>query len=132
MRVRVFFISVMLLLGCLSVLAQSTVSYEKFTGKIGPFAITLFLDLRNAEENDEVGYYYYNDRPKTHFKLVLVEYEAINASGSMHLLLKEFSPKGNHTGTFDGQRECRGSSYEGTFTNSQGKQYSFELMEDYE
>ena len=60
------------------------------------------------------------------------KYAAINAKGSMHLVLKEFSPRGNHTGTFDGQRELRGDGYVGTFTNSKGKKYHFELMQQYE
>lgn len=124
----------LVLLGSLSVMAQTEqkVKYEKFTGKIGPYAITLFVNLEYADEDQEVGYYYYNDRPKTRFTLKLVEYAAINAKGSMHLELKEYSPKGNHTGTFDGQRELRGDGYDGTFTNSQGKTFKFELMQQYD
>ena len=124
----------LLMLGSLSVMAQTEqeVKYEKFTGKIGPYAITLFVNLEYADEDQEVGYYYYNDRPKTRFTLKLVEYAAINAKGSMHLVLKEFSPKGYHTGTFDGQRELRGDGYMGTFTNSKGEKYQFELMQQYD
>ena len=131
---RTFVCCLMLLLGSFSVMAQTEyeVKYEMFTGKIGPYAITLFMFPNDADEDAEVGYYYYNDRPKTHFKLQLVEYAAINAKGSMHLVLKEFSPRGNHTGTFDGQRELRGDGYVGTFTNSKGKKYHFELMQQYE
>ena len=121
----------LLMLGSLSVMAQTEqeVKYEKFTGKIGPYAITLFVNLEYADEDQEVGYYYYNDRPKTRFTLKLVEYAAINAKGSMHVVLKEYTANGNHTGTFDGQYECRGGGYEGTFTNSKGKKFRFELME---
>ena len=50
----------------------------------------------------------------------------------LRLVLKEFSPRGNHTGTFDGQRELRGDGYVGTFTNNKGKKYHFELMQQYE
>lgn len=124
----------MLVLSSLSTMAQTEqkVKYEKFAGKIGPYAITLFVNLEYADEDSEVGYYYYNDRPTTHFTLKLVEYVAINAKGSMHLVLKEFSPKGYHTGTFDGQRELRGDGYMGTFTNSKGEKYQFELMQQYD
>lgn len=131
---KTFICCLMLVLGSLSTMAQTEqeVKYEKFTGKIGPYAITFFVNLEYADEDSEVGYYYYNDRPKNHFTLRLVEYAAINAKGSMHLKLKEFSPKGNHTGTFDGQRELRGDGYVGTFTNSKGEKYKFELMQQYD
>ena len=103
---KTLFCCLMLVLGSLSTMAQTEqeMKYEKFTGKIGPYAITLFVNLEYGNEDSEVGYYYYNERPKTHFTLTLVEYAAINAKGSMHLVLKEFSPTGYHTGTFDGQR----------------------------
>lgn len=131
---KTLFCCLMLVLGSLSTMAQTEqeMKYEKFTGKIGPYAITLFVNLEYGNEDSEVGYYYYNERPKTHFTLTLVEYAAINAKGLMHLVLKEFSPKGYHTGTFDGQRELRGDGYEGTFTNGKGKKFHFELMQQYD
>ena len=101
----------------------------KFTGKIGPYAITLFLYPPVWNEGEVAGYYYYDERPKTHFTLKLVKHEAVNAKGSMRMVMKEYTPKGNHTGTFDGQRELRGSSFVGTFTNRKGEKYKFELME---
>ena len=101
----------------------------QFEGNIGPFPVTLFMDPTVFEEGAEVGSYYYNERPNSVFTLVLVTNEAVNASGSMHIVLKEYTANGNHTGTFDGQYECRGGGYEGTFTTSKGKKYQFELME---
>lgn len=98
-------------------------------GKIGPYAVTFFRNPADIGVGDEVGYYYYNDRPNSIFKLILVENVAINTKGSMHVVLKEYTAKGNHTGTFDGQYECRGGGYVGTFTNSKGQKYHFELME---
>ena len=100
-------------------------------GKIGPYAVTFFRNPADIGAGDEVGYYYYNDRPNSLFKLILVENSAINAKGSMHVVLKEYTENGNHTGTFDGQYECRGGGYQGTFTNSKGKKFHFELMEKY-
>jgi hypothetical protein len=98
-------------------------------GKIGPYDITFFRNPADMGEGDEVGYYYYNERPNSIFKLILVENTAINAKGSMHVVLKEYTANGNHTGTFDGQYESRGGGYEGTFTNSKGDKFHFELME---
>lgn len=98
-------------------------------GKIGPYAVTFYRNPADIGVGDEVGYYYYNDRPNSIFKLILVENTPINAKGSMHVVLKEYTAKGNHTGTFDGQYECRGGGYSGTFTNSKGQKYHFELME---
>ncbi len=45
----------------------------KSTGHIGPYEVTMFIDTDYTKEGDEVGYYYYNDRPNTHFKLVMRE-----------------------------------------------------------
>lgn len=103
----------------------------KSEGKIGPYAVTFYRNPADIGAGDEVGYYYYNDRPNSVFKLILVTNVAINAKGSMHVVLKEYSPQGKHTGTFDGQYECRGGGYVGTFTNSKGKKFHFELMESY-
>lgn len=102
----------------------------KSTGHIGPYEVTMFIDTDYTKEGDEVGYYYYNDRPNTHFKLVMREYTALNAQGTMLLVLDERSPKGKRTGTFRGNKENRGGGYEGTFTNSKGQKYKFELMEE--
>lgn len=98
-------------------------------GTIGPYAITFFRNPADMGEGDEVGYYYYNDRPNSIFKLIQVENTPINAKGSMHVVLKEYTANGNHTGTFDGQYESRGGGYVGTFTNSKGDKFHFELME---
>ena len=100
-----------------------------FKGKIGPYPISMHLeDLRMTEEGDVVGYYSYDERPKSIFKLKMVKMEAINTKGSMILIMKEYSPSGKHTGTFNGQFECRGNYYAGTFTNSKGEKFHFELM----
>ena len=133
MKKTILWTIVAMLMLPLAVSAQAEqVEYQKYTGKIGPYAITMFLTLEGGEGCAPGGYYYYDDRPKTQFTLNMMEFVAINAKGSMHVVLNEYSPKGNHTGTFDGQLETRGSGFSGTFTNSQGKKFHFELMEAYE
>ena len=102
---------------------------QRFEGNIGPYPVTLFLNPGDVGVGNTVGNYYYNDRPNSVFTLELVKNEAINTKGSMHIVLKEFTSNGNHTGTFDGQYECRGGGFEGTFTTTKGKKYKFELME---
>lgn len=109
--------------------ASEEAALQEFEGNIGPFAITFFMNPASFDVGETIGNYYYNDRPNSVFSLVLVENEAVNASGSMHIVLKEYTANGNHTGTFDGQYETRGGGYEGTFTTSKGKKYHFELME---
>ena len=97
-------------------------------GRIGPYAITMHLDnLGSANKSDIVGHYYYNERPHSIFSLRMVSSVAINAKGSMQLVLNEYTSKGFHSGTFRGQYECRGDYYSGTFTNSKGEKFSFEL-----
>ena len=100
---------------------------QVLNGKIGPYAVKMFLNISGAEDDNTVGYYYYTAYPKNRFKLVLKEMEAINAKGSMHIVLYEYTSQGVHSGTFDGQYECRGDYYAGTFTNSKGKKYHFTL-----
>lgn len=102
--------------------------YQVLEGQIGPYAITMYLqDLSLMDESDIVGYYFYNDRPHSKFKLKMVSMVAVNAKGSMRLVLNEYTPKGFHSGTFNGQYECRGDYYSGTFTNSKGKKFDFTL-----
>ena len=107
--------------------AQTANAGETLKGKIGPYAITMHIDLYGGKEGQFIGTYYYNDRPRTKFRLKLVKMEVINLHGSMNVVLKEYAPNGKQTGTFNGQYEGRGSYYEGTFTNNQGKKYKFEL-----
>ncbi len=46
----------------------------KCTGSIGSFKITLFVNP-NTSEGETAGNYFYNDRPNTHFRLVMVKNE---------------------------------------------------------
>ena len=108
--------------------ASSSVVMQQLKGKIGPYAIVMNLDLRAMSEGEIVGTYYYVSRPHSIFTLRLVSMVAINAKGSMMIVLEEYSPAGKHTGTFDGQYECRGDYYAGTFTNATtGKKFKFVL-----
>ena len=45
--------------------------------------------------------------------------------------LYEYTAKGNHSGTFNGQLEGRGDGFAGMFTNSKGTKYRFHLTESY-
>ena len=97
-------------------------------GTIGRYPITMRLNsLSGCDDGDYVGHYVYDERPGSKFSLQIVSMEAINTKGSMHLVLKEYTSKGNHTGTFRGQYECRGDHYSGTFINSKGEKFEFEL-----
>lgn len=105
------------------------IDLEEMEGKIGPYSITMQLhDLSDVDEGDFVGYYYYNERPQSKFSLKVVSMVAINTKGSMQLVMKEYTPGGKHSGTFNGQYECRGSYYAGTFTNSKGQKFDFKVQ----
>lgn len=126
MKKTLFFSILTVLLTVGAAKAQS-----KYEGKIGPYDITMTIEF-SSHDGDSIGYYYYNSRPNALFKLVQTKMEAINLHGSMHVVLDEYTPKGFHSGTFDGQLESRGDSFEGTFTNSKGKKFEFELHERFE
>ena len=106
---------------------------QKYEGKIGDFDITaVYMPLRyigGVEVGDSIGYYYYNERPKTKFTLRLKEYdEVMNETSfrvSYHVVLGEYTPKGFNSGTFDGWTSAMSENLSGTFTNSQGKEYDF-------
>ena len=97
-------------------------------GNIGPYKVVMHLNLDAFEVGQEVGYYTYDSMPNKRFKLVIKKEAAINASGSMRVVMYEFTSKGVHSGTFDGQYECRGDYYEGNFKNSKGKKFKFVLQ----
>lgn len=106
---------------------QSADYIQTLKGKIGPYPVTMQLVPRDFEVGRFVGSYFYNDRPNSKFRLKLVKMETINLHGSMKMVLQEYTASGRHTGTFNGQYECRGDYFTGTFTNSQGRKYKFEL-----
>lgn len=102
-----------------------------YQGKIGPYNVTLVFTDFGAGTNKKVGYYYYNDRPNTHFKLV----EKSNMGdphGYNRVVLYEYAPSGKHSGTFNGIVEFRGDGFHGTFTNSEGKKYKFNLHQNWD
>ena len=136
------------LLGSAAVMAQETATtptqsqhekLENFTGKIGPYAITLYFNSQ-AAVGQNCGYYFYNERPKTHFTLKLKSYEPMmrdDATGmpvvwGHYWVFDEYTPKGNHTGTFDGIEIELGDSFDGTFTNQKGEKFKFELIHNYQ
>lgn len=108
--------------------AVSIASAQKFTGKIGDFDVTMVANLRYPDEGDSIGYYYYNNRPNTKFKLVLEE--SANTDIALYrYIIKEYTPKGTHSGTFTGTFCTKwNENYYGKFTNSQGKEYEFEFI----
>ncbi len=128
---KVMLCSLLLLMVALSAKAQTAQEsdYTKYAGKIGPYAITLFVNV-HSYGGEDAGYYYYNDRPQTKFTLKMIENEP-NPKGYNKVVLNEYSPKGNHTGTFKGIIEGRGDGFYGTFTNGQGKKFEFNLMQQY-
>jgi len=103
--------------------------YITLRGNIGPYTIVMKLDP-TADSGTNCGYYYYTDKKhprRVNFKLVMGKYEQINIHGSVKMTLYEFSPSGLNSGTFRGQFECSVDNYFGTFTNSKGKKYQFDL-----
>ena len=109
--------------------AAPAMDESAWSGNIGPYQITMYLYGDNWRKGEIIGYYYYNDRPKYMFKLKVATCETINAKGTMKLVLKEYTHDGKNTGTFNGTCDMfRGHYYGGTFTNSKGQKYKFELM----
>ena len=105
--------------------------YITLSGNIGPYTIVMKIDP-TADSGTNCGYYYYTDKKhprRVNFNLVMGKYDQINFHGSVKMTLYEFSPSGKNTGTFRGQLECSSGWYSGTFTNSKGKKYRFELYE---
>jgi hypothetical protein len=101
-----------------------------YRGKIGQYKVTLVFYTFNFDKGDVAGYYYYNDRPKTRFKLVCRKNEG-DPRGFNTLVLDEYTPKGKNTGTFRGTLEGRGDGFYGTFTNSKGERFKFDLHQEW-
>lgn len=97
-------------------------------GAIGQYPIQMTLNLKNIENNGKCG--------------IVGEYRytASGGGGMLELngekigdkmILKEYNEKGELTGTFDGEFTMKGhlSSFEytGTFCNSKGKTFGFNI-----
>ena len=127
------FLSVMvMLLTCLAIPCSANndnIEREQvLKGTIGTHPIIMHLNLDAFREGEQVGYYTYNSMPNKRFTLVVKVYETLNTKGSMRVVLYEYTSNGVHSGTFDGQYECRGDLYKGTFKNSKGKKFKFVLQ----
>ena len=98
-------------------------------GNIGPYKVFMHINY-DAKGGEKCGYYYYKDRPNTKFSLVMIRHESALAGSKK--IVYEYTPKGEHTGTFNGYFSTRGINFSGTFTNVRtGKKFNFELMEAY-
>lgn len=117
----------LILLIVAGVASMSAQSYTRLTGNIGPYQATMYINNSTYQ-----GYYYYNDRPKSHFTLKCVKRKTKRELGDgpaqESVALKEYTAKGFNSGTFNGTMEFTWSMwqfYYGTFTNSQGKKFNF-------
>lgn len=122
---------------------------RKYTGKIGQYDITMHMDIGifaeredfpdgdnmfglgmtdmiDVEEGDSCGYYFYNSRPNTKFKLIVESY----IGGDRTLTMSEYTPKGTKSGTFEGSFGKYGSTYKGKFTNNKGEVFKFDLKDE--
>ena len=94
---------------------------QLYLRKIGNIDVTMVVNLY-TNENDVAGYYIYNNsKEKTKFDLVVVD-----QSGN-RLILNEYRPDGFNSGTFDGYIQENGARYVGSFTNSEGRDFSFSV-----
>lgn len=139
MKKNLFLLSLLLLCTLTMQAQEANVKYMKYVGKIGTYDVTLLFKPETTPGHN-CGYYFYNDRPKTQFTLITKFYEAKmreDATGmpvawGHRWILEEYSPKGNHTGTFDGIEENLGDGFEGTFTNAKGEKFDFKLVQKFE
>lgn len=122
MTKRIFFLIFILML------SFNAFADTRLKGCIGQYQVTIVID-----ESTYNGYYYYDSRPNTKFKLKCVRQKNTfnNYCGNFtdDVVIQEYSPKGVNTGTFRGSISGsvgRGLSFEGTFTNNTTKKkFSF-------
>lgn len=122
----------------------------RLSGTIGEYGITMVLNSKLE------GYYYYDSRPKTHFKIRISTKRAcrgeegidVHLHSCKHIVWQEYTPKGVNSGEFEGAFRIRGVNFapgmhykdeptaaifEGVFRNkSNGKIYEVYLEEDYD
>lgn len=94
------------------------------SGKIGTYPITMFIYTNEGDDN--YGYYYYNSRPESRFTLKCVKNDP-HPDGYNDIVLEEYTESGKNTGIFKGRLNGRGGGFTGTFTNSKGKTFDFNL-----
>lgn len=128
-----FIISLLILVA--SAMSASVYADTVYKGTIGKYKIHMVLD-KNFN-----GYYYYDHRPDSHFKLVKTrEYECSECQYCVRITLQEYVPTTNkNTGEFVGEYTfCKNAgialmSFEGTFRNkSTGKTLPFEVYFSYD
>lgn len=108
--------------------------YMVMNGHIGPYAATMYIEGFSGKNLK--GYYVYNDRPNVKFRLKCVKHVMTDSNNltyvNYEVRLEEYTPKGNHTGTFVGSfcnRAGQYTQFTGTFTNVRNKKkFDFEFL----
>ena len=93
--------------------------YDIYDGTIGEYPVVLCF---NKGKQD--GFYFYKSRPENKFTLKCVS--KTDDDDYAIIEVKEYLPDGNSTGTFKGKYR-KGSSFTGTFTNSEDKTFGFSM-----
>lgn len=101
------------------VVTYSEEKYDIYDGTIGDYPITLCF-----YKGKQDGFYFYKSRPENKFTLKCVS--NVPANGERAIEVKEYLPDGKNTGTFKG-KYSKGSSFSGTFTNSENKTFEFSM-----
>lgn len=105
------------------VVNYSDKEYDIYQGEIGDYPITLCFNKGKCD-----GFYFYKSRPEGKFTLKCVN--NVKVDGGRIIEVEEYLPDGKNTGTFNG-KYIKGSSFSGTFTNSEGKTFDFSLSWKY-
>jgi len=100
--------------------SYSKEQYDIYDGEIGSYPVILCFN-----KNKHEGFYFYKARPEGKFTLKCINSKDLG-DGNVELTIKEYLPDGTNTGTFTGKYR-KGSSFKGTFTNSEEKSFDFSL-----
>lgn len=99
-----------------------TNTMQRYTGKIGSYPITMFINL--SITSGKMGHYYYN-KYKTEIALYVEDYQR-NEDGSVECSLVEETSGHGSTGKFH-ITVYPSHSIQGSFVNSKGEEYSVNL-----
>ncbi len=100
-----------------------------YRGSIGKYYAEMHITIGTNGNVDGYYQYFENNKATTSRLRLKGTWKSLNIQGTTALNMKEYTPKGRISGTWNVRIETRGTEMYGTFTTSKGEKFKVNMEE---